>query len=176
MFRINIAEKSGKTYKIEAEAEALLEKTLHDKVEGKEISPELSGYEFEITGASDKAGFTAMENVEGVGLKKVLLSYGKGMKRRPKREGKRKQSNPKPKGLRLRKTVRGRIISPAIVQINLKILKEGGKKLSEIFPEQNKAKEEGKSADNKTSSAGVAGMVADSRQKSKPEKSEEKNE
>ncbi|GAI97089.1 unnamed protein product, partial [marine sediment metagenome] len=37
--------------------------------------------------------------------------------------------------------VRGKIISPAITQINLKILKEGSKKLLEVFPEQNKAKE-----------------------------------
>lgn len=149
MFKINIAEKSGKTYKLETEAEALLEKALHDKVDGKEISPELEGYEFEIRGASDKAGFTAMKEVEGIGLKKVLLTYGKAMHRHPKREGKKKISNPKPKGLRLRKTVRGKIISPAIVQINLKILKEGAKKLSDIFPEQNKPKEEPKKEETK---------------------------
>ena len=43
--------------------------------------------------------------------------------------------------MRRRKTVRGKIISPAIIQINMKILKHGSKKLEEIFPEQNKAKE-----------------------------------
>jgi hypothetical protein len=42
----------------------------------------------------------------------------------------------------MRKTVRGKVISPAIVQINLKILKEGDKKLSEIFSEQNQPKPE----------------------------------
>ena len=141
MFKINIAEKSGKTYKLEAEAEALIEKALHDKVQGKEISPDLEGYEFEITGASDKSGFPALKDVEGFGRKKVLLTYGKAMKKRPKREGKWKQTTPTPKGLRLRKTVRGKIISSEIIQINLKILKEGGKKLSEVFPEQNKPKE-----------------------------------
>ena len=96
----------------------------------------LEGYEFEITGASDKSGFTALESVEGVGLSKVLLSYEKGMHKKPRREGKRKLSNKTPKGLRLRKTVRGKIISEAIVQINLKVLKHGHKKLEEIFPEQ----------------------------------------
>lgn len=141
MFKINIAEKSGKTYKLETEAEALLEKALHDKVNGKDISLDLTGYEFEITGASDKSGFTAMKDIEGFGRKKVLLEYGKGMKKRPRREGKKKLTTPTPKGLRLRKTVRGKIISPEIVQINLKILKEGGKKLSEVFPDQNKPKE-----------------------------------
>ena len=100
-----------------------------------------SGYEFEITGASDSAGFTAHESVPGIGLKRILLTYGKAMHKRPRREGKKKVSNPKPKGLRLRKTVRGKVISPDIVQINLKVVKEGGKKLSEIFPDQNKPKE-----------------------------------
>lgn len=141
MFKINIAEKNGKTFHLEAESEELMGKELHEKVNGKDISENLNGYEFEITGASDSAGFTALESVEGTALKKLLLNYGKGMHKRPKREGKKKVSNPKPKGLRIRKTVRGRVISPAIVQINLKILKEGNKKLSEIFPEQNPPKE-----------------------------------
>ncbi len=140
-FKINIAEKSGKTYKLEVETETLSEKALSDKVQGKEISPDLEGYEFEITGASDKSGFPALKDVEGFGKKRVLLTYGKGMKKRPRREGKKKQTTPTPKGLRLRKTVRGRVISPEIVQINLKILKEGNKKLSEVFPDQNKPKE-----------------------------------
>lgn len=141
MFKINIGSKEGKTYKLESEAPELVGKSLHDKIEGKEIFSELDGYEFEITGASDNAGFTSMENVEGIGLKKVLLRYGKAMHKKPKGD---KKKNKKPKGLRLRKTVRGKIISPAIVQINLKLLKEGTKKLAEIFPEQNKPKEEKK--------------------------------
>jgi small subunit ribosomal protein S6e len=144
VFKINIGEKNGKTYHLEAEAQELLEKSLHDKIQGTDISNELSGYEFEIAGASDSSGFTSMENVEGAGLKKLLLTYGKAMHKRPRREGKKKVSNFKPKGLRMRKTVRGKVISPAVVQINLKILKEGNKKLSEIFPEQNQPKPEKK--------------------------------
>lgn len=142
MFKINIADKSGKTFKLELETEEFIGKALHDKVDGKELLPSLSGYEFEISGASDKAGFTAMKDVPGIGLKKVLLTYGKAMKRRPRKEGKKKRSNPTPKGLRLRKTVRGQVISPEITQINLKILKAGTKSLSEVFPDQNKPKEE----------------------------------
>ena len=145
-FKINIGTKTGKTYKLEIEAKNLEGKELHQKISGKELdlNPELKSledYEFEITGASDKAGFTALESVPGAGLKRVLLSYEKGMKKRPKREGKRKRSNYTPKGLRLRKTVRGNVISPAIIQINLKIIKEGKKPLEEIFPEQTKPKE-----------------------------------
>lgn len=138
-FKINISEKSGKTYKLELESEELVGKALHDKIKGKDILPDLEGYEFEITGASDKSGFTAMKDVEGIGLKKVLLTYGKAMKKKPRKEGKKKRSKNRPKGLRLRKTVRGRVISPAIIQINLKVLKEGGKKLSQVFEGQGKS-------------------------------------
>ena len=85
-----------------------------------------------------------MENVELIVLKKVLLSYEKWIKKKPRKEGKKKLSKNRPKGLRLRKTVRGKIISSAISQINLKILKEGEKKLADIFPEQCKPKTEEK--------------------------------
>jgi small subunit ribosomal protein S6e len=140
-FKINIGTKEGNTFKLEAETEELIGKSLHDKIQGKDISQDLEGYEFEIAGASDKAGFTVMKDVEGIGLKKVLLTYGKGMKKRPRKEGKKKRAKNRPKGLRLRKTVRGKVISPAIVQINLKVLKDGNKNLSEIFPDQNKKPE-----------------------------------
>ncbi len=140
--KINIAEKHGKTYHIDLESENLFGKQISDRIKGNEISPELSGYELEITGASDKAGFPALGDFETLGLKGVLMGYGKGMHRRSRREGKRKRSNFTPNGLRLRRKVRGKILSPEIAQINFKVLKEGDKKLSEIFPEQNKLKVE----------------------------------
>ena len=141
MFKINLSNKQGKTFKLETEAPALVGKQLHEKISGKDVSPDLEGYEFEITGASDKSGFTAMKDLEGTGLNRVLLTYGKAMKKRPRKEGKKKQLCKKPKGLRLRRTVRGNTISDATSQINLKILKDGTKKLEEIFPEQNKVPE-----------------------------------
>ncbi|MGY4884142.1 MAG: S6e family ribosomal protein [Nanobdellota archaeon] len=137
-FKINIGTKEGKTYKFETESEGLVGKALGEKISGKDLSKDFEGYEFEITGTSDKSGFTSMKEVEGIGLKKVLLKYGKSMHKRSKREGKKKRSNPTPGGLRLRKTVRGKVISPAITQINLKLIKEGSKKLKEIFPEAPK--------------------------------------
>ena len=96
MFKVNISEKSGKTYKLETESEEIVGKELHDKIDGKILSPDLEGYEIEITGASDSAGFTALEGVEGIALKKVLLTYGKAMHKRPKKEGKKEVSNTKP--------------------------------------------------------------------------------
>ena len=137
VFKINIAHK-GKTYKVETEDEKLAGYSIGEKVKGEEISEDLAEYELEITGTSDKAGFMGMATIEGPNLHKVLLGYGKGMHKKPKGE---KKINRKPKGLKLRKTVRGKVISDAISQINLKVLKEGLKKLSEIFPDQNKTSE-----------------------------------
>ena len=128
-FKINVSHK-GKTFKVETEDEKLVGKSIGDKIDGKEISEELTGYEIEITGTSDKAGFTGVKTVEGPNLKKALLSYGHGMHKKPKGE---KKFNKKPKGLRLRKTVRGKEISLATVQINSKVLKEGIKKFDSLF-------------------------------------------
>jgi len=44
-FKINLSEKSGKTYKLEVEAPLLEGKLLHDKINGKDISDDLEGYE-----------------------------------------------------------------------------------------------------------------------------------
>lgn len=138
MFKVNISDKSGKTYKLEIEGNSLIDKELHDKINGTDVSPDLEGYELEITGASDKSGFTAMKEVSGVGIKKVLLGYGKGMHKKPKGD---KKKNTQAGGLRLRKTVRGRAISENINQINMKVVKEGSKKLVDIFAAEKPAEE-----------------------------------
>ena len=128
-FKINVSHK-GKTFKVETENENLIGKSIGDKFDGKEISEDLTGYEIEITGTSDKAGFMGMPTIDGPNLHGALLSYGKGMRKKPKGE---KKFNKRPKGLRLRKTVRGKEISPETIQINSKILKEGTKKFDALF-------------------------------------------
>ncbi len=131
-YKVNISDK-GKAWKLETEAEALVGMSVGDKFNGKELSADFDGYELEITGGSDIAGFPLSIEVAGLGLRRVLLKKGWGMK-------------DKRKGLRLRKTVRGKTISEKVSQINLNVVKEGNKKLEEIFPDQNKkiAKEEKK--------------------------------
>ena len=112
---------------------AILEKTKVlglDKIDGKEFSTDLEGYEIEITGTSDKSGFTGMLNIDGPNLHRALLGYGKGMHKKPKGE---KKKNKRPNGLRLRKTVRGKEISLETIQINTKVLKEGSKKFEALF-------------------------------------------
>ncbi len=129
VFKINVSH-NGRTFKVETESENLVGYSIGDKIDGKEISEELTDYEIEITGTSDKAGFTGMINIDGPNLHKVLLNYGKGMRKKPKGE---KKFNKKPKGLRLTKTVRGKEISLDSVQINTKVLKEGSKKFDALF-------------------------------------------
>ncbi len=135
VFKVNLGEK-GKTFKLETDNEALIGKKIGDKIPGKELKAELEGYEVEITGTSDKAGFAGKKDIEGFALKKVLLAKGKFMKGWKKRRKKRI----KVKGLRLRKTLRGNQISKDTIQINTRVIKQGHKKLEELFPEQNQPK------------------------------------
>lgn len=123
-FKLDIGDpKSKKTFHIETNSEAFIGKKLGGTVSGAIINEiaDLKDYEFIITGASDKAGFPALPQVKGVGRKRLLLKIGKGMKTK------------KPRGLRLRKLVRGNTIAEDVVQINLKVTKQGAKSLDEIF-------------------------------------------
>ena len=129
VFKINVSH-NGKTFKVESENEDLVGYSIGEKIDGKEISADLEGYEIEITGTSDKAGFTGMLNIDGPNLHRALLGYGKGMHKKPKGE---KKKNKRPNGLRLRKTVRGKEISLETIQINTKVLKEGSKKFEALF-------------------------------------------
>lgn len=128
-FKINVSH-NGKTFKAETDSENFVGISIADTIKGEEISEDLKGYELLITGTSDKAGFCGMASIDGPGLKKVLLGYGKGMHKRPKGE---KKVNKRPLGLKLRKTVRGREISLDTVQINTKVTKEGSKKFESLF-------------------------------------------
>lgn len=128
--KVNVSDKDGKTYKFEMESLGIEGKELFDIVDGENVSADLVGYELLITGASDKSGFMSKKEVEGVGMKKVLLTYGAGMHKKPKGE---KKIGSRPTGLRLRKTVRGKVISNATRQLNTKVMKEGTKKLKDIF-------------------------------------------
>lgn len=122
--KLNISE-HGKAWRLEVTEEVLSGKMVGEKIHGKDIKPEFEGYEFEITGGSDSSGFPLSKDVDGLILKRVLLTKGWGM--RDNREG-----------MRRRKTVRGKVISGTTALLNLKVVKVGHKKLDEIFPDQNK--------------------------------------
>lgn len=126
--KINIGDK-GRAWRFDLEGEALIGKKIGEEIEGRTIKEELEGYQLLITGTSDKAGFPGMKDIDSPMLTKRLLKKGFGMK------------TVKPKGLRLRKTLRGAIISEDTAQINFKVIREGKKRIMEVFPEQNKPTE-----------------------------------
>lgn len=137
-FKFDIGDK-GKTFHLEAESEEIIGKKIGEKVAGDEVSAQLKGCEFEITGMSDKAGFPSYNKVEGTSLKKVLLTEGFGLHKKHK---KKKTSTAEPvKGLRLRRTLRGNTVSADIVQINLKLVKEGEKSLPALLGKEEKPAE-----------------------------------
>ena len=137
-FKLNVSEK-GKTYKLETESEELVGEKIGDKLKGEKISSDLTGYELEITGTSDIAGFPGLKDEEGPRLRKKILTYGPGLKKRPKGD---KKKNKKPKGLRFKKTIRGNQISKDTAQINLKVIKSGEKKLEELFGKKEQPAEQ----------------------------------
>ena len=102
--------RTGRAKQIEIkspEAEVFIGKKIGDKIAGELFG--MTGYEFEITGGSDKDGFPMRKDIEGTRRVKILLSDGPGF-------------NPEEKGHRERKSVRGNTIDEDIAQINLKIL------------------------------------------------------
>jgi small subunit ribosomal protein S6e len=80
----------------------------------------LEGYKLRITGGSDKNGFPMKKDVDGPRRIRSLLSGGVGF-------------NPKRKGQRRRKTVRGNTISDQIVQINTLVVEKGSKNIEELL-------------------------------------------
>jgi len=143
-FKINIADpKDGKCYKTEvkdAHAAPFIGLNIGEKIEGNRIG--IDGYEFQVTGGTDYCGFPMRRGILGV-RKKIVIYPGVGF-----RGGL--------KGMKKRKTVCGHKINESITAINIKVTKEGSKKLSEMFgkkegegakPEETKeAKKEKKEA------------------------------
>jgi len=72
-FKLDIGDaKTKRTIHIESNSEIFLGKKIGDKISGESIKevPDFKDYEFIITGASDKAGFPALNIVEGTGSQK----------------------------------------------------------------------------------------------------------
>ncbi len=120
------------SYQVELKnPELLFGKRIGDSFKGTIFGiPGLEDYEFLITGGSTKDGFPMKKGLHGTVKKRLLLSKGVGYK--PK--GSKKK-------VRKKKMVRGEVIADDIAQVNTKVIKEGAKKLEEIFGEK---KEEAK--------------------------------
>lgn len=126
--------KDGKSYQVKLEKPDEESKFYGMKI-GDEFKGEiidLVGYEFLITGGSDKSGFPMRKGVHGSRRIKIFVKGGVGFK-------------PKRKGERRRKSISGEVISEQTSQINVKVTKVGKKKLSEVFKkEEGEAKSEKK--------------------------------
>ena len=120
-FKLCISDPStGKTFQKEVKdnfASPFMGLNVGETIKGDSF--EFNGYEFQITGGSDYCGFPMRKGI--LGLRKKIAIYG-GIGFRG--EG---------KGIKRRKTVCGHKIHEKISQINLKVLKQGAKKLNEIF-------------------------------------------
>ncbi len=129
-FKVVIGTKEGKCLQkeiTEPDANHFLGKKVGDKIAGEVIG--FTGYEFEITGGSDYAGFPMRKDIPGVGRKRILAVEGVGLKKIAK-------------GIRVRKTVCGNTIHPKIAQINMKILKAGAQPLPIPEPKPKEEKKE----------------------------------
>ena len=121
-FKLVISDpKAKKAYQVEIkspDADRLLGKKIGEIINGEVIG--FAGFEFLITGGSDKQGFPMRKDIEGPKRIRVLVKSGPGFK-------------PKRKGIRKRKSIRGNQISEDVSQINLKLVKEGSKPIGEIL-------------------------------------------
>ena len=127
-----VISRGKQSYQVELKnPELLFGKKIGDSFRGTVFGiPGLEDYEFLITGGSTKDGFPMKKGLHGTVKKRLLLSRGVGYK--PK--GSKKK-------VRKKKMVRGEVIADDIAQVNTKVIKEGAKKLEEIFGEK---KEEAK--------------------------------
>ena len=118
--------KTGKSYQKEIDKNA--ESGFYHKKIGEIINGELidlQGYQFKITGGSDKAGFPMRSDLKGTKRQKLLLTKGIGLKNSEK-------------GYREKKSVRGNTISEDTAQINTIIVKMGTAKLEEVCKKEEK--------------------------------------
>lgn len=117
--------KTGKSYSKTADLD-LVDQKLGSNISGDQFG--LKGYELQITGGSDTAGFPMRKDIQGKTRKAALLSSGTGIKI-------------KRKGMRKRKTVRGNTVGTLIAQVNLKITKFGSEPLEKALGIEKKEEE-----------------------------------
>jgi small subunit ribosomal protein S6e len=116
-FKVIVSDSDGTSQSMELEetqAVPLVGRKLGEVVDGAAVK--LSGYKLKITGGSDKDGFPMRPNIHGGVRVGAILSEGVGF-------------HSSEHGERKRKTLRGNVITDAIVQINMKVIeKPKGKK------------------------------------------------
>jgi len=125
-FKVIVSDPETGTSKVveleESRAAPLIGRRIGETVEGALV--DLPGHKIKLAGGSDKDGVPMRPSVHGGVRRNVVLSGGVGF-------------NPKNKGERKRKAVRGNVITDEIVQINTKIVERPKKaKEEKAAPEQ----------------------------------------
>ncbi len=113
-----------------------LGKRIGDTVDGMfvgEGDKALSGYKLEITGGVDSTGRPMRSDLEGSGVKSVLITAGVGFKGKKYVKKNSKEYRYKYDGLRRRRNLRGNVISHDTRQINLKVVEFGKRSLAGII-------------------------------------------
>ncbi|MBU2639809.1 MAG: 30S ribosomal protein S6e [Nanoarchaeota archaeon] len=126
--KIVIGTKKGICFQKTHDSTSLIGRKVGETLKGDLIS--IPGYEFLITGGSDIAGFPMRKEIK-TRRAKIFARGGVGV-------------HPKNKGEIIRKTVAGNTIDEKTAQINLKVSKEGTKKLEEIFGKKEASAEQPK--------------------------------
>ncbi len=122
-FKVVVADtKEGKCFQVPVSgthANVLVRKRIGEEVDGMFLG--LPGYKVQITGGSDKDGFTMRPEINSAGRKRILATESIGY--RPKDYH----------GKREKKSFRGNEISPDITQINVKVTTYGPKPVAELL-------------------------------------------
>ena len=118
--------KDGKSYSVAVSghhANSLIGKKIRDEVDGIFVS--LPGYKLQITGGTDKDGFPMRQDIPGTSRRRLLLSKGLGY-------------HPSENGKRQKKSVRGSVINPETVQVNMMVTKPGAKPIVDLITSEKK--------------------------------------
>jgi small subunit ribosomal protein S6e len=116
--------KKGKAYKRDVSghlANSLIGKRIGEEVDG--LFVDLPGYKLKITGGSDGDGTPMRRDLPGTKRHRPLVSSGPGF-------------HPRLPGMRKRKTLRGNLVSPDIVQLNMVIVAHGPKTVEDAWGEK----------------------------------------
>jgi small subunit ribosomal protein S6e len=137
VFKIVVSDpKTRRTYQKEVgeKESGLMGRKIGDKVKGDFLG--LHGYEFQVTGGSDKQGFPMRQDIPGAARKKMLLTGGPGF-------------HPTEGGERRRKIVRGNTVSEEIAQVNMKAVVHGKDSLAKLFGKEEKEEKKEAKAEHK---------------------------
>ena len=138
----------GKSYSMEisgANYNHFLGKKIGDSVDGMfvgEGDSALTGYKLEITGGSDITGRPMRPDLDGSGVKSVLITAGIGYKGKKYVNKNSREYRYKYDGLRRRRNLRGNVISQDTRQINLKVVESGKRSLAVIIDGEEAAVEQ----------------------------------